>query len=431
MTTRLTPTATNALATALVALAVIAGLASFEALVSPPWLPVAVRAVLITALALIVSRTVIGGRRARVARATGMSVDDGGHRHLLPPLIGLLVAVGVLVMEFGRSYSDSGWTLEPESLERLAGLFGQSWEYLTASRPPLEADAPVVIVVVSGGLLVLLLGDLFASTFRLPLLSALAIIALWLPNLALAGGLPWETLAVGVLVIVLLLCLRPAGAGRRRPSNPLARRAARRRTLRTGATALAVTALSLAVTAASTGMTPLVEGWRAHFIHSGGSWTMHTDLDVAASLGPRSTATLFRYAVIGLDGTRLAQDVGPLRLLTMSEFDGRNWEPPRLLNHGEAGPLDLLGTQGVSPAVWRPDLPARQVVFALDALQERNLPLPLEPRTVAADGTWHYDHRRDVLTSPEPIGHGFSYSVTVIPRHLDPAWLRSRPLGLP
>ncbi|WP_340698753.1 DUF3488 and transglutaminase-like domain-containing protein, partial [Cellulosimicrobium funkei] len=178
------------------------------------------------------------------------------------------------------------------------------------------------------------------------------------------------------------------------------------------AVAVAVTALGLGSASASL---PEVASasWSRLFSSTGQTVRLSDDLDMRRDLAERSGEVVLRYRTDG-------EGVGPLRVFTLTGFDGTNW---RRGADRDGTPID-----GGEQLLW-PDDPGAtgdptSLRVTLESLRDTKLPVPTEPRAVGIDGDWAYDDVRDEVLGEQPTGAGTSYEVTVFPRPLDADALR-------
>jgi transglutaminase-like putative cysteine protease len=180
-------------------------------------------------------------------------------------------------------------------------------------------------------------------------------------------------------------------------------------------TALALVTGPLAAALPFYGSVRAPGGWGDQGI--GGPLRLSTDLDMRSSLAARSDRPLLRYATSD-------PGVGPLRMYTMTDFDGAQWrrgpEPPRdALDPAEG----LLWPTDPTPALTPRDedaegrSPTRMSIEVGDLDQDR-LPVPTDPRSIEVSGRWLYDAVRDEVVSPGAGTRGLSYLVEITSRDL-------------
>ncbi len=419
-----------AVATALVTVAVLASLAGLRSLVLAPWLATAVTGVLLVAVVVVVVRGLIGGRRARVAAAAraGVAVrrvlaDDGGSETLWPTLAGAVAGLWFLAARFGGEDGTTQWLVTPESLGRLWEQLGLAGEIIRSEIAPVAPLPPIVMVCTAGAIVVLLAADALAAAARRPLLAAAAVLVLWLPVLTVIGELPWGTFAVTVAALLLSLTLDGPVTARRALRDPAVgaaiKRAEHRRSLITTSSAAAVTVVALGATAAAGGLPAVSTAWTDLFTTRVDAGTLSDNLDMNRSLQERSGNVMFTYT------TTSGADVGPLRTMTLSDFDGRRWQ----------GGDDDGVTIAPGHLLFPDDVPlgdqTDEVTLTVSRFADVRLPLPLEPRALTGDldHRWRYDAGRDAVVGGPRTQEGETFSFTVQPRPLDAEVLRAAPRG--
>ncbi len=424
-----TPATTRlAVATALVVVAVIASMLALRSVVLPPWPATGITGVLLVGATLAITRGLIGGRRARVAAAARagatvhrLAADDGGTSSAWPTAAGTVVALWYLLARFGGLGGTTDWLVGPSSVGRLVDQLGLAGEIVRSEVAPVAGTPPVVLLCVGGTLAVLLLADGFAAGLRRPLLASGAVLLLWFPPLVLMYTVPWTSFAVTVVALLLGLTLDATAVARRAQRDPAVgpqvRRAEQRRTVRTVATAAGITAVALVTATAAAGLQGSVGGWTGLFTTPAGTGRLADDLDMYRSLSSRSGATVLTYT------TSTGADVGPLRLLTLSSFDGRYWDGGRPGSGDEFGPDDVLFPS--QPALMGDPI---TVELTVGTMREARLPLATEPRSVSDAGSgWRFLAERDEVVGDTATQEGDTYTMTVHRRALTPEILRAAP----
>ncbi len=153
----------------------------------------------------------------------------------------------------------------------------------------------------------------------------------------------------------------------------------------------------------------------------GASVELSDDLDLRQSLEGQSGRVVLRYRVStpglpdleSVDSRVTAADVGPLRVFTLEEFDGRRWARS-LAGDLVDGPSGALLSDDPRLLGDRPDVTngrLAQVEVEIDSLAQDRLPVTTAPRTLAADGRWQYDPVRDEVVGPQATTEGFTYTM--------------------
>ncbi|QAY70625.1 transglutaminaseTgpA domain-containing protein [Xylanimonas protaetiae] len=423
-------TARLALATGLVVVAVLASMLALRSVVAPPWPAAGVLGVLLVGAALVVTRGIIGGRRARVAAAaragatvSRLSADDGGTSSAWPTVVGAAVASWYLLARFGGLGGTTDWIVSPSSVGHLVDQLGLAGEIIRQEVAPVAGTPPIALLCVGGSLLVLLVADALAVGARHPLLASAAVLVLWFPPLVLTYQMPWTSFAVTVVALLLGLTLDGAPGGRRAVRDAVVgaqvRRAERRRAVRTTATAAGITAIALVASTAAAGVEGVGGGWTSLFTTASKAARLADNLDMYRSLSTRSGATVLTYT------TSTGSDVGPLRLLTLSRFDGRKWDHGRPQGGDGFGPDEVLFPSGAELTAE----PTR-VELTVGSMREKELPVAVEPRSIADAGDgWRYVADRDEVVGDDTTQEGDTFTMLVRPRELSAEVLRAAPPG--
>lgn len=380
------------LATGLVVLGVLAGLWTLRPLLAPgPWLGTTTVAVAVVGLVM------------ATARALSRS-----------PLSPTAWGVGASVVTVAALYSGAGRLTVPlptlETLRALRRVAEAGGRAVVDGSVPLPPSRGTEMLVVTGCLLVLVVADALAVSLGRAGAAGVVLAGLWSVGIVFEQVPAVLPLLVGGTAFLLLLALT-------RPQR------SRTRSWRDGAV---VTATAAAVTAAAVAVGPLatgLPGWGTVTLpstwgdgpSSSGPVELSLDLDMRASLGSRSDRPLITYTLTGTDP-------GPLRLYTLTEFDGTEW-----LRDGSPTP-----EQPAAGGLWPEETGRAEVETAergqegvglltveVGDLDQDRLPLPLEPRRVDVPGDWRYDPERDEVSSASSVTtRGLRYDVVVRPRDL-------------
>lgn len=369
--------------TTLVALGTFAGAWTLSVLVAPgPWRPVTALVVLLVAVTAATARALGRGRWA-------------------PSLWALGTAVAAVAALYGGEGSRPIVPLPtPDLLERVQRLGTAGITAVVDGQVPVDPTRGIELLVVAGAALVVVLTDLLATGLGRGGLAGVPLLALWLPVLLFERDPgPAVLVAGGAAFLGLLATTRPrvrrtTGAGRE--LAPVA------------AASLAVALVAVAAGPALAalpffGAVRLPSGWGT--AGAQGPLSLSTELDMRSSLGERSDRAILTY-------TTDAEQLGPLRMYTMVEFDGREWR--------RSGGADLEQAAGV---LWptEPSTTGETSVLRvrIGELDGDRLPIPVEPRVVDVDGTWLYDPERDeVVGAGVASTRGLSYTVEIAPRDL-------------
>ena len=335
---------------------------------------------------------------------------------LLPTAWGALVAVLTITAAYGGA--GQGWSIpQPttESIDRLRSLVGTGVQAIIDGSIPVATTRGLDLLVVVGAAACYLLADLVVLGMGRAGLGGVALAALWMPVVFLERRPSLWLLAIGGVSFLLLLAL----THRRQLHRSAGEEAATVTLIAAGVTGLAL------VLAAGAAALPFYDSVRIPSSWSGQSLSdsplqVSTDLDMRADLGQRSDRPLLRYTTDG-------PTPGPLRMYTMSLFDGQEWQ------RGSAP----TGLRTVTGRLWPRNEsegttgePVEIRVTVL-ALSQDHLPIPTDPRTVEADGTWQYDERRDEVVGANTNTRGLNYVLQVEPRRLTADVLRQDRAGRP
>ncbi|WP_024288721.1 DUF3488 and transglutaminase-like domain-containing protein [Cellulomonas sp. KRMCY2] len=375
----------------LVALATITGMWTIKQLVAPgPWVWIAGLVVLLLA-------GVTATLRWYSRSAT------------MPTAWGLVAAVVTIASVYGgRGTTPSIPLPTPETFDRLVRLARSGVEAIAEGRILVEPTRGVELLVVAGTMAVFLVADLVALGLGRGGLSGVALAGLWVPAAVFERRPILGVLLLGGISYLLLLTVTRQQTGHgardlRRDARPVL-------TVAVAVTVLAVLVGPVAAAMPFYGAVRLPATWGPGPLD--GPLRLSTDLDMRSSLEPRSDRPVLTY-------NTSAENVGPLRMYTLVDFDGTSWlpsEPSR----------DLAQNIGV---LW-PDegrvVPADADVISVrvGALDQDHLPIPLEPRLIEIDGTWLYDAERDEVVAPSTTTRDRTYLLTIAPRDLTAETLR-------
>lgn len=308
---------------------------------------------------------------------------------------GALAGVWWLLARFGGENLVFDPTPNRQSAHRVAELAASSAALIRDEVAPLESSAPIAVLLVAGVLSVTLVAHLclIAGT---PALSAVPVLALWLPTIAFAQSVPPVVFAGTLAALLAVLALtssvtRPANeivAG-----NHLPKRSGNRRwRIRTRQVASVATAGALVVALAGAGRAATLSDEGAvrwfqptNFSYAGG--VFDGDIDLTQDLSRLSDAEVFRYATS--DGL----PAGPLSTRTLFQFDGQMWtsdpanEPNRL-----SAELLMNPHEGI---------PAGKVAVKLGFIDPTMpiLPVPADAWATRERGPWQYNQTTRSLES--------------------------------
>lgn len=397
---------------ALVATAVVASAYALGSVVGPGgWTGTVVRVVAVLALVTGLSRWAL--ERSHAARGEVLAPPAA----LLPSLAGLVVGLWALLGLYGGPTDRFSLLIGLSNVDRVLSRLATARDLTLAEVAPIDPSLPIALLAVGGAVVVFVVADLMAGGLRLGAGVALPLLALWVPGLVIVGEIPPLAFVVTVAALVLLLAVdNPHRAVRRGTSawRPEDRAAGGLRAAGALVVAVAVAVTALGLGSASASLPEVASAsWSRLFSSTGQTVRLSDDLDMRRDLAERSGEVVLRYRTDG-------EGVGPLRVFTLTGFDGTNW---RRGADRDGTPID-----GGEQLLW-PDDPGAtgdptSLRVTLESLRDTKLPVPTEPRSVGIDGDWAYDDVRDEVLGVQPTGAGTSYELTVFPRPLDADALR-------
>ncbi|MBD8079205.1 transglutaminaseTgpA domain-containing protein [Cellulosimicrobium arenosum] len=395
---------------ACVAVAVIASAYALGAVVGPgTWSETIVRTVLVLTAVTGLARLAL--ERAHAARDEELSPPVA----LLPTLAGAVTGAWALLGLYGGPTDRFSLLIGLSNVDRLFSRLQTARELTLAEVAPIDPSLPIELLVVGGAVVVFLVTDLVAGGLRLGPVAGLPLIALWVPGLVIEGDVSTAAFLLTVTALVVLLALdNPHRTVRRLPGAPRHRAVTGLRATAVVAVALVVSLVGLGVGSASTVLPQVASSsWSRLFSSTGQTVRLSDDLDMRRDLEARSEQVVLRYTTDG------ETDAGPLRMFTLTGFDGTNWRrgEDRL---GEPVESDdqILWPQQVDPV----DPVGLRVT--LESLRDTKLPLPTEPRSLDAEDDWTYDDVRDEVLGQEPTRAGTTYAMRTYPRDLTADALR-------
>jgi transglutaminase-like putative cysteine protease len=389
------------LGTAVVLVAVLLGLRSLSTLLAPgAWWETGIMLVVTVAALVATLRQVLRSR-------------------LAPTAWGVLAGVIGLTSLYGDAVSGPSVPRPTaETVERLRLLVDAGVQTIAEGRIPVQPTRGLELIVVTGAVATYLVAELLGLGMGRGGLAGVAVAGLWAPAVSFErdGGF-LLLLGAGTTYLLLLALTRPRSRRNDRSGADEAPRAT--------VAAAGLTIIALGLGAAATGLpfhgsVGLPSGWGGQGLDA--PLRISTDLDMRADLQGRSDRTLLQYT--GDIGA-----VNALRMYTLTDFDGREWQPP----------VRPRGLQTIGDGVLWPDevsaseaaeTPATVEVEVLSLSQDR-LPVPPEPREVDVPGIWLYDAERDEVVASDRSTRGLTYSITVHSRELTAEALQADNAGSP
>jgi transglutaminase-like putative cysteine protease len=311
---------------------------------------------------------VVGG----IALAAVLLIVSVLLRRVRVPALGVtLIEVALWVMTITAVFlHESAWfgvVPSPESLPAVSQLISGAVQEIATGAAPLAASVPLSFFIVSAiGALAIVLDHVVITT-RMPLLAAVALVAVALvPTIAVPA--PMDVGAFVLLAVSVLFLLRTDT--RTRQTTP-----SRRSTAASGA-AVAIGAVAVVVAIVLTPLLP-APGTRAGPVGGGTS-----GIDPTLRLGD----DLRRPNPVEVLRVRTTEPGAPyLRAVTLSTFAGVVWRP----DQGDAQPIgagDGFGPVRTDPAVARDE---RETMVEVERLDTPYLPVPFPATAIdGLTGAW-------------------------------------------
>ncbi|MEU2436434.1 DUF3488 and transglutaminase-like domain-containing protein [Streptomyces rubradiris] len=306
----------------------------------------------------------------------------------------LLVTLVLLTLVCARQHAIAGLIPGPDAVRYLAELLGQGADDISRYAIPAPVTDGIRLMLIGGVLLVGLLVDTLAVTFRSAAPAGLPLLALYSVAAGLSeGGADWLWFLVAAAGYLMLLLAegrdrvaqwgRVFGGAPRIPGAPVAGPMAPVRTgRRIGVAALGVALiLPLALPSLPGG---LLERAREG-VGAGGMGTVSA-VDPLVSLHDYLNTNDDRTVLSLKTSTNDLSDLY-LRIVSLDDFDGTTWKASR---RGYADVPDPLPTPaGLDEAVRRDTI--RTTITAADTYAQDSLPMPYPPSRVRVDGRWRYE----------------------------------------
>ncbi|MFF7091534.1 DUF3488 and DUF4129 domain-containing transglutaminase family protein [Streptomyces rubradiris] len=306
----------------------------------------------------------------------------------------LLVTLVLLTLVCARQHAIAGLIPGPDAVRYLAELLGQGADDISRYAIPAPVTDGIRLMLIGGVLLVGLLVDTLAVTFRSAAPAGLPLLALYSVAAGLSeGGADWLWFLVAAAGYLMLLLAegrdrvaqwgRIFGGAPRIPGAPVAGPMAPVRTgRRIGVAALGVALiLPLALPSLPGG---LLERAREG-VGAGGMGTVSA-VDPLVSLHDYLNTNDDRTVLSLKTSTNDLSDLY-LRIVSLDDFDGTTWKASR---RGYADVPDPLPTPaGLDEDVRRDTI--RTTITAADTYAQDSLPMPYPPSRVRVDGRWRYE----------------------------------------
>ncbi|MFG2608248.1 DUF3488 and DUF4129 domain-containing transglutaminase family protein [Streptomyces sp. NPDC048514] len=344
-----------------------------------------------------------------------------------------LVTLMLLTLVFAREHALIGLIPGPDTFRYLADLFRQGSDDVGQYAIPAPLTDGIKLMLIGGVLLIGLLVDTLAVTFRSAAPAGLPLLALYSVAAGLSdGGADWLWFLVAAAGYLMLLLAegrdriaqwgRVFGGAPRSPGDPEPGAAAPVRTgRRIGAVALGVAlVVPLALPAMQGGLLDRAgTGVGAGSGHGGGGSSVNLLVSLRDNLNTDDDRQLLSLRTSTDDVSDLY-----LRIISLDDFDGTTWKPAQ--RHIVGVPDEFPTPAGLSEDVKRGTIST--TVRAADWYAQDWLPMPYPPSGVKISGRWRYepvgmtlvgDHGQDT--------RGKSYQVTSLDLRPTAAQLASAP----
>ncbi|CAL9418740.1 transglutaminase TgpA family protein [Streptomyces sp. enrichment culture] len=309
-----------------------------------------------------------------------------------------LVSLLLLTLSFAREQAVAGVLPGPETFRRFADLFEQGTQDVERYAIPAPMSDGIQLMMVGGVLLIGLLVDALAVTFRSAAPAGLPLLALYSVAAGLAdgaGGWVWFLLAAAGYLMLLLAEGRERlsqwgrvfAGGPRTPgslSAPGGAVAPVRTGRRIGAVALGVAlVVPLGLPSMQGGLLDTAGGGVGPGGGGGGTISAINPLvSLRDSLNVDEDRTVLVLRTNSEDVSGMY-----LRIVSLDEFDGSTWKPAKRQIVGV--PDEFPTPTGLGPDIRRTEVRTR--IAAADWYAQDWLPMPYPPSGVDIDGRWRYE----------------------------------------
>ncbi|MFE2039695.1 transglutaminaseTgpA domain-containing protein, partial [Streptomyces sp. NPDC059477] len=333
----------------------------------------------------------------------------------------VLVSLVLLTLVFARDYALAGLIPGPQAFQHFADLLQAGTNDVERYAIPAPLSDGIELMLIGGVLVIGLLVDVVAVTFRSAAPAGLPLLALYSVAAGLSdgsGSWVWFLIAAAGYLMLLLAEGRDRlsqwgrvfAGGPRPPGGPAPEASGATAPVRTGRR-IGVVALGIALVV-PLGL-PAMDGGLLE--NAGGG--------VGAGSGGGGTISAVNPLVslrdslnVDQDSTALtlrtdSQDLSDLylRIVSLDEFDGTTWRPAK--REIVEVPDRLPTPPGLAPDVARSEVTTR--ITAAEGYQQDWLPMPYPPSSVDVGGQWRYEPEGMTLVGDhgQDTG-GISYEVT-------------------
>ncbi|MEU3411479.1 DUF3488 and transglutaminase-like domain-containing protein [Streptomyces sp. NPDC006658] len=308
----------------------------------------------------------------------------------------LLVTLVLLTLACARQHAIAGLIPGPDTFRYLAELLGEGTDDISRYAIPAPVTDGIRLMLIGGVLLIGLLVDTLAVTFRSAAPAGLPLLALYSVAAGLSdGGADWLWFLVAAAGYLMLLLAegrdrlaqwgRVFGGPARAPGAPEAGPPAPVRTgRRIGAVVLGVAlVVPLALPSLDGG---LLDSARDGIRAGGGDGGTISAVNPLVSLRDSLNTDDDRQVLSLRTSTNDLSDLY-LRIVSLDEFDGTTWKPAQ--RHVVDVPDRLPAPAGLEDDVRRGAI--RTTITASDSYAQDWLPMPYPPSKVQISGRWRYE----------------------------------------
>jgi len=316
-----------------------------------------------------------------------------GRSRVLPTALGTVTAILIMIPAFARD-GDGERRLLPTP-----GAFTDLWltwqdgvDHAVNATAPAEATRPFIALITVAVLVLFLVSEHLAISWRATASAGLLLMIPWLPAVVLQHRIPTVALIAAITAWLVALALTRRGpTPARGPSSGAAITA-------TAATLVAL--LAVAPTAVGG------NGWGTFPRFSGPdsfdtATRLNLDLDLRTSLTAQSESTVLSYFTSG-------QRPDAFRLYALTDFDGTSWEREDVVVTNRPANAGVLWPLTVDNWTQRD---RDRIDIQVESLAERNLPIPTTPRSVNVRGDWYYNEELDEVATDGSGSQGIQYQV--------------------
>ncbi|WP_181003316.1 DUF3488 and transglutaminase-like domain-containing protein [Microbacterium sp. CJ77] len=340
-----------------------------------------------------------------VVLAAGYTARRFGLPPLAVSLIGLAVWVVAITAVFARGSALLGVIPMPATFREVPLLIDAAMTQVRDGAAPLVAGMPLSFVIVAAAGLLAIAIDHVVVTARMPLLAIVALITIYLiPSIAVPRSIDvgsFIAFAVGLLLLLGVETATRARAssadGTRRSADDLAPTEGTRRGTAVTAVGVGAAALVVAIVATPALPAPVLGGTSVVAVRGN---SIDPSLDLGRDLRrPQDTEVL---------QVRSDAPAPPyLRAVTLSRFDGDEWQPDR----GQTASLD----EEFEPVAVDPDVPIVEYTATVQVVNYVSPWLPVPYPAVALEGIegeWSVLPQNRTVISRSSSPQGQDYQIT-------------------